>query len=270
MRPEFGVLRGRPRAFCARPHKMRLLPNWSRKGPRISPNPVISPQPITGGPASVTVWSVSLNEHADIDQLTAVLDGAERSRASRFAFERDARRFIACRAAVRHVLGEALGASPADLTFEVEPGTKTKPRLVPSGRISFNVSNSADRAVIALADYTAAPALGVDLEYLNPEPDVDLLAARFFSRSEQGQLASYPSGPERLRAFYACWTRKEAVIKGAGIGLDAPLQDFDVDLRATEPFVVEARLSAAMLNGWVIYPLDMERGWAAALAVPGG
>ncbi len=58
-------------------------------------------------------------------------------------------------------------------------------------------------------------------------PDRDKLVKRNFSSAEQGAYNALPDS-EREAAFYAIWTRKEAVLKASGLGLHMPLDAFDV------------------------------------------
>ena len=227
--------------------------------------------PITS-PDGVRVWSVPLAVSAqEVEAFAQLLTADERQRASSFAFERDAHRFIAARAMLRTLLADRLGRSPHELRFDVEPGT-TKPRLVTSGSaaVAFNLSHSADRALVAIAEGSAPPALGVDLELIEPKPDLDRVARRFFSQPEREALASISDRSQRIEAFYACWTRKEAVLKGVGDGLTLPLDEFDVDLLSTGPFAVHGRgPTGDRVSGWLVHPLDVGVGWAAAIALPG-
>jgi 4'-phosphopantetheinyl transferase len=71
--------------------------------------------------------------------------------------------------------------------------------------------------------------VGVDVEALREIPDAVALAQRYFSPSE----AAFVSGggeTEQAARFLACWTRKEAVVKGVGAGLLMPLDGFSVPL----------------------------------------
>ena len=71
----------------------------------------------------------------------------------------------------------------------------------------------------------------------------------------------------RLAAFFACWTRKEAVVKAVGTGLSAPFDGFQVTVRPDET----ARLISADWDEpdrWSLVDLS-EAGVAAALAVEG-
>jgi len=69
--------------------------------------------------------------------------------------------------------------------------------------------------------------LGVDIEKIRGDVDTASLAERFFSLRERAGLQALP---DRLRVpgFFACWTRKEAVLKATGDGLSFPLADFSV------------------------------------------
>lgn len=222
------------------------------------------------GPPGVSLWTVLLSvSPADRDELSGWLDVAELDRAARFVFERDTDRFIVARGMLRVLLADRLQVPPDDLKFDVEPGT-TKPRLVTPAGTAFNLSHSADRALVAVADEGGIPALGVDLELIEPHRDVDRVAQRFFSQPEREVLAAIDDRSRRVDAFYACWTRKESVLKGVGDGLTLPLDEFDVDLLATHPFAVAGRgTTGERVAGWLVHPLAVEAGWAAALALPG-
>ena len=74
----------------------------------------------------------------------------------------------------------------------------------------------------------------------------------------------------RQKAFFNCWTRKEAYIKAIGKGLTLPLDQFDVSLAPGE--------SASLLNAegapeeasrWSLKALTPAPGYVAALAVEG-
>jgi 4'-phosphopantetheinyl transferase len=222
------------------------------------------------GPPGVSLWTVPLSvSPADRGELAGWLDAAELDRAARFVFERDTNRFIVARGMLRVLLSNRLEVSARDLKFDVEPGT-TKPRLTTSAGPAFNLSHSADRALVAVADEAGIPALGVDLELIEQHRDVDRVAQRFFSQPERELLAAIDDRSRRVDAFYACWTRKESVLKGVGNGLTLPLDEFDVDLLATHPFAVAGRgATGERVAGWLVHPLAVGAGWAGALAFPG-
>jgi 4'-phosphopantetheinyl transferase len=222
------------------------------------------------GPPGVSLWTVPLSvSSSDRAELAGWLDRPELDRAARFVFERDTDRFIVARGMLRVLLADRLEVSPRALKFDVEPGT-TKPRLAAFAAPAFNLSHSSDRALVAIADEGGAPALGVDLELIERHRDVDRVAQRFFSQPEREVLAAIDDRSRRVDAFYACWTRKESVLKGVGDGLTLPLDDFDVDLLGSNPFAVAGRgATGDRVAGWLVHPLAVGAGWAGALAVPG-
>jgi 4'-phosphopantetheinyl transferase len=95
----------------------------------------------------------------------------------------------------------------------------------------FNLSHSNEYAVIAVS--RTGP-LGVDIERVRLMPDLEEIAARFFSSAEQAAILRLPAA-QRLPAFYRCWTSKEAFIKALGAGLQFPLRCFDVSVAPQDP-----------------------------------
>ena len=146
----------------------------------------------------------------------ACLSTEEHARAGRFVFDRDRRRFLASHAGLRHVLAQAVGMRPEMLNFCVGP--HGKPRLTGAGAaLNFNMSHSADRALIGLATDPTLGELGVDLEVDHAVDDVWLLARAQFTPAEVSELrAVAPAWVHRH--FLIGWTRKEACLKAVGSG----------------------------------------------------
>lgn len=176
----------------------------------------------------VHIWRIPLQQSQNIiEKCGRTLNPDEKKRAGRFRFERHRRRYIVCRGALRFILSEYLqNQSPSSFAFRY---TKwNKPFLI-SDELSFNVSHSAEAALIAL---TTCGDLGVDIEKIRPISDMGDMVKNVFAMKEQRAWHTYDP-EEQPQAFYAGWTRKEAVVKAIGQGLSIPLKSFSVDLAPT-------------------------------------
>jgi 4'-phosphopantetheinyl transferase len=216
----------------------------------------------------VHVWRASLAPPpGELERLLALLDDEERSRAGRFRFPEHRDRFVAGRGIQRELLARYLDVHPAALRYR--HARYGKPELdgaeAASG-LRFNVSNAADRLLVAVA---RGREVGVDLEPLRPMPDGESIARRFFSAPENEVFGAIPL-EERDLAFFTCWTRKEAFIKAVGEGLSMPLDCFDVTLAPGEPArLLRTRGNPAEAERWTLCELDPGPGWVAALAAEG-
>jgi 4'-phosphopantetheinyl transferase len=210
---------------------------------------------------SFEAWLMSLDAGAGQDwHCSDVLSRDELQRADRFHFERDRRRFMVTRSTLRMLLARQLGIAPAAIVFGFEKNGK--PRIAkPAVQIHFNVSHSGERALIAIS---RSFRLGVDIEYLNRDIDCDGLARRYFTHRESATLQHLPAA-SRKRAFLACWTRKEAVIKATGDGLSLPLDQFEVTV---EPDAALRILAATNLRiaDWTLYVADVGNDYVATVA----
>ena len=219
-------------------------------------------------PGRVHIWSVWLDpSEARVDECAATLSADEFERASRFHFERHRRRFICARGALREILGAYLGIDPHALTFAY--GTHGKPALRSDARsrLSFNVSHSEDLALIAVAPEQIE--IGVDVEAERPMPDGDDIARRFFAPSEVERLQVLPA-ELRGRAFFECWTRKEAYLKALGDGLARPLDAFEVTFGPNARAELRVMGDATESARWTLLPLEPASGFAAALVATRG
>lgn len=199
------------------------------RGPTASAARAVMP-PVADG---IEVIVASLRADGDaIRASAALLSPSERERASRFAFDRDRRRFIVGRAWLRRLLAERLDAPPESIALT--RGAHGKPAVAPRSAgsdVRFNVSHCDDLAAYA---FSTGREIGIDVEAIRVFPDADDLAARFFSPREYEAYRSL-APRDRPPGFFACWTRKEAFIKALGEGLSHPLDAFDVSLVPDEP-----------------------------------
>lgn len=247
---------------------------WGREA-RLMKVSDVWPEPhgaMTLSHGEVHVWRASLEQPPGVAaRLRLTLSEDERERAARFHFERDRVRFVIARAALRAVLGRYLDVPPGSLRFSY--GAHGKPLLSPEfvaesaeGGLEFNVSHSHTLALVAVA---RGRALGVDIERLRADAAERQIAERFFSAQEVAALCALPDA-QQPRAFFDCWTRKEAYIKARGEGLSFPLDEFDVSLQPDAPAVLlGVRGDVREAARWSLRALDVEPGYAAALAVEG-
>lgn len=198
------------------------------------------------------VWRTRLEQSQErVDEFLRTLDEDERARASRFHFEKHRRSFVVGRGVLRLLLGRYLGTLPEDVRFEY--GAQGKPVLGGEHRaesLRFNASHSGE---IALYAFVRDREVGVDVELIKGDFASVEIAERFFSTPEIEALRALPV-TEKPAGFFRCWTRKEAYIKAIGTGLSHPLDQFDVTCE---------------IPGWSILDLEVEAGYAAALAVEG-
>jgi 4'-phosphopantetheinyl transferase len=216
--------------------------------------------------AEVHVWRATLAwPEAAAHRFEQCLAADERDKMQRFRFERDQRRYLVGRGPLRLLLGRYLDVAPQALRFETTAAGK--PHLASGqGQLQFNVSHSGEYVLIAIAE---GRAVGIDVEEVHDDFDVDEVAAHFFSVNEQRDLGTF-TGRAKIEAFYDCWTRKEAYVKARGEGLSLPLDQFDVSLRPGEPArLIATRPDPAEARRWQLSGLDVADGYKAALAVEG-
>lgn len=210
----------------------------------------------------VHVWPVSLQRSDPVaGSLRALLSPDELSRVERFASENLQHSAILSRGILRVLLGRYAGVAPEDLRFSY--GAKGKPCLRNSTPVEFNLAHSGALAVFA---FTIGCEIGVDIEEIRTTTNMEGICARFFCAEEAGELLSLPE-LERERAFFLCWTRKEAYVKAIGEGFSAPLDSFRVTLRPDDPpRLIHVLRDTAAAEAWALHSLDVAAEYAGALA----
>ena len=224
-----------------------------------------TPPPLTS--EAVHVWRVPLEGTSPFEDGWSLLSEEEQARARRFVQEHHRRRFVAAHAALRRILAGYTAIPARQLRFSTGP--HGKPALESSSkslpRLEFNLSHSADLALVAVARERP---VGVDLERWERDMNHLELAERFFSPSERASLRALAERHDDLvSGFFAAWSRKEAYLKALGHGVTRGLHHFDVTLAPSEP----ARLLADRLDGaierWRMCSILPETGFSGALVV---
>ena len=174
----------------------------------------------------VHVWLAHLpSALAELEVLRALLTPDEQERARRFRTELLRERWELTRGILRSLLADYLQAGAGEIVFQLGP--HGKPALDAYPHFFFNASHSGDHAAFA---FSRAGEVGVDIEEVRGDlRRHDVIAQRFFTPAERGELAAVP-GPERVRAFFDLWTRKEAFVKARGDGVFSGLEKFTVAL----------------------------------------
>lgn len=196
----------------------------------------------------ITVWRIVLDPSAaPAAGAVAEISGEERARAARYSTADVRNRWLHAHVAMRRILAREAGVAPTGIVYGI--GAQGKPFLIaPSNSgIEFSLSDSGDLALLAVSK--TGP-VGVDLERIHPLPQMVAVARSHFPRADFDALLALPASAQ-LAAYFRLWTRKEAYLKGVGIGLGQRLDRF------------------ASGHQWVLRDLDVGAGYAASLAVEG-
>jgi 4'-phosphopantetheinyl transferase len=206
----------------------------------------------------VVVWfrpTQSMSAQA-VDQAWSILSLDERARAERFVFERDRRDFVAAHALLRGALSRHGGLSHDGWKFESEAAGK--PYLVQQSGLQFNIAHT--RGLVACALSLAGP-IGIDVECIDGEREIDSISENYFAPSEVAELRACEEGTPRQARFIELWTLKEAYLKALGAGLGRPLDEIAFHFAGASGLHVTAQGSSGHA-GWrfgLFAPLDNYR-----------
>ena len=212
----------------------------------------------------VHVWFARLDRTpARLTRMRTILNPEETARADRFFMDVHRNRFIAARALLRDLIAGYLAQPPTAIRFAYnEWGKPALASGFAARDLRFNLSHSQDLAMYAFA---LEREVGVDLEIIRGDVAHQRLAANFFSPSEVETLLALPL-EHQPRAFFNCWTRKEAYVKARGQGLSIELKSFDVSIRSGEPAEIMRGVDRA---SWSMYSFEPAPDCVSALVVQG-
>jgi 4'-phosphopantetheinyl transferase len=220
------------------------------------------------GEHEVHVWSARVPPDLSAERAAwAVLSPEEQARASRLTQRRDRSCRVRSWAFVRRVLAIYLQVAPQEVA--IASGPAGKPEIIggsTSERPRFSVSHSGSLALMAVSTNHE---VGADVEEVRAELAWRDIADNCFSPAELEAIGHVPEADQR-RVFFDCWVRKEAYLKGLGVGLRRGTTDFSVPVVATKGQVDDGGLASPRHTPtWHVYGLEIEQGFAASLAADG-
>ena len=200
-----------------------------------------------------------------VDVLRETLSEWEHARAERFRSGKDREGYVIARGLLRVILGAYTNSEPENV--HILNGPHGKPML--AGRsspdsIRFSVSHSGGRVLYAIA---RGWEIGVDVEKIRPDFPCGNISDRYFS-SREAALIRGVSEHARTETFFSHWTLKEALLKGLGCGLSLPLNG--IEIARDPPKVLSIQGHPGVSSRWTVRNIDLEPGYAAALAVEDG
>src|ERR1700744_2346716 len=204
---------------------------------------------------NIHIWQIDINDHLPhIDKLRDILTPDEINRANRYLRSTDRDKFIISRASLRHILSGYLKCPPAAIRFKLTENNKPEIDVPAAHSLHFNLSDSADRVVIAIAAFP----VGIDVELINPNFHYHDILNNNFSLHE----AVYINSDDSFKRFFLLWTRKEAILKATGIGLTD-------HLRLISALDGECLMDGVLLStvsNWYLSSFEIDGGYVATIA----
>jgi 4'-phosphopantetheinyl transferase len=162
----------------------------------------------------VDIWHINIPSFINhISKFKILLNDDEMDRAQRYRQEKDRNRFLIARGTLRIILSKYLRL-PSN-AIQIAIGKNKKPFVHSSDAISlhYNTTHSGDLILIAIS----RTALGIDIEKINSDfAYADILQSNF----TDNEIRFMNSGKNQPNHFYTLWTRKEALVKATGKGMD--------------------------------------------------
>jgi 4'-phosphopantetheinyl transferase len=214
---------------------------------------------------NIHLW---LFDHAgmttEVPAFRQLLSADEVARAERFYTTDLQERFILTRGFLRLLLGDYLDIHPQKIRFKY--GDNGKPAIEHEDAqypLGFNLAHS---GLLALCGITLKRDIGIDLEEIRVVRNLEQICDRFFSADEAAAIQCLPTA-QREKAFFRCWTAKEAFIKATGEGLSRALDSFKVSLSDNENGQIQIKTDDRWIasSSWRLWHLQPAPGFLAAV-----
>jgi 4'-phosphopantetheinyl transferase len=178
----------------------------------------------------------------------------EKARANRFKKKSDYNSYISVHALLRIELSKLMNIEPRSIG--IKESLTGKP-FATDKDFPFSISRSFNSFAFVIG--RGDQYLGVDIEQVKPEIDFKSIFRTYYSPDEQLYILQYNKIPDQKKAFYELWTRKEALLKATGIGINTELSkvqvlegDNHIDIGEEQAFANTFTISTVLKNKLMI------------------
>ncbi len=212
----------------------------------------------------VHIYYVMINSAKQfIPFLKKYLSNEEKLKVMKYIFEKDRAIQMISRSVLKNILSRYLSDKTEDVIFSYNQfGKPFISENKNPDSIRFNLSHSGNMILYAVSRKRN---VGIDVQEINKTVSVTDIIEHYFSDHEIAQFKSLPE-ELMLKAFYSCWTRKEAYIKARGKGLSFPLNSFSVPVF---PGLCSKLLHDDEGTGWSLTDIISSPEYTAAIAAEG-
>jgi 4'-phosphopantetheinyl transferase len=203
---------------------------------------------------TIYIWRGAITDFIDqYEGLFSLLSNQEQTAALRYYQVKDQQRYGVQHGVLRLLLGWYLNMPAKDIAYTYNE-TK-KPYLIGDGCF-FNLSHSHGEFLIAIGNKEQ----GIDIEHINQNFAFQDIASNYFSTEE---VAFINRSKNPTEAFFLLWTRKEALLKACGTGIDdnlpaMPALNGEYNLPAdyqNVDWLTESFYAGKYFMGSITYPL---------------
>ncbi len=171
----------------------------------------------------IEIWQADLNEDMFLkfSYYFYILSEEEKANASSFKMNYHRKGYILSHVILRLLLSKYTGTPPE--LIKIHKNKYGKPYIKSHKLIKFNISHSKEKLAIAVASFE----IGIDIEYVNPNFDIDEILDITLSENEKLNIKKLKSNLQK-KQFYMYWTQKEALLKAMGAGINNDLNKLEI------------------------------------------
>lgn len=215
------------------------------------------------GESVLHVWILDLKvDRESLAMQEEMLSAEEWKRVRRYSSQNVGRRFIVRRGLLRLILAQYLAYPPEHIGFVYN--AHGKPFLAPehSSDLQFSLTDSGDMASLAVG---LRESLGIDIERLRTVRLDGGLESRGSIKGED-VCAIDRSATKHSFEFFQAWTRREALAKAKGVGLQMLSRQTDANGGEDDAPGDSGANAALDERGFHIHALTLPAGYVGALA----
>lgn len=212
----------------------------------------------------INIWVIEFPKLAyALDFYWRTLSTDEKERVLLFKTENLKIKYIIARGVLRDLLSLYLNIPAPDVIFSYNSHGKPK---IDNNSVFFNLSHSKNLALIV---FSKAAEVGVDVEFVDSSVDIMSLSSLVMTTEEQAMFNAITE-EKKVELFYTNFTRKEAFVKGVGLGLEFDLKNCFVGLKDLPQLMIQ-NTSNVRDGDWSLYDIHLKnRFYKAAVALEKG